>query len=351
MFRILEYFLFFYLGAISTLFFPKGAVIRAFFFWNLFIIILQKMNWVGGLSSLDGYSSNVSERVQGIASFPSEMGLILNLLFCYFVYEPKNSPQYQNRFFSSRFIATIPSSFGRYFLRTSYLYWMFLLFGVLIVFTGNRISMLALLITFLWRLKQSIQWHSLPSYLPLFFVFPVICLCLGYAIFSSIGVYERSADLFSWKNLDLFSLVWDKIDIATELKSDIGLASKEYDLSWWIRLHKWLFVTKSFYLHPATYLQGLGPGFAGPALDGGLLRIFIEYGFVGIYFFWKFFGSLYRINSQTKAMVIAFALNMIFFDAYLAYKTMSFFLFACGSIYAFQISTNFHRFPRLIPSL
>jgi hypothetical protein len=289
------------------------------------------MNWAGGLSSIDGYSSNVSERVQGIASFPSEMGLILNLLFCYFVYEP----------LPSRFIATIPSPFGRYIFRTFYLYWMFLLFGVLIIFTGNRISLVALLLTFLWRLKQSIQLRSFPSYLPLFFVFPMICICLGYAIFSSVGLYERSLDLFSWKNIDLFSLVWDKIDVAYELKSDIDITSKSYDLSWWIRLHKWLFIAKSFYLHPASYLQGLGPGFAGPALDGGWLRIFTEYGLVGTYFFWKFFASLYRINSQTKAMVITFAINMIFFDAYLAYKTMSFFLFVCGSIYAKSVSSDF----------
>jgi hypothetical protein len=32
-------------------------------------------------------------------------------------------------------------------------------------------------------------------------------------------------------------------------------------------------------------------------------------------------------------MMIAFLMNMIFFDAYLAYKTMSFLLFTCGYIF------------------
>ena len=111
-----------------------------------------------------------------------------------------------------------------------------------------------------------------------------------------------------------------------------------YDASWWIRIHKWIFAAKSFFYNPECYLQGLGPGFCGAALDEGLLRIIVEYGIVGTFLFWKFFSSLAKISLQTRWMVIAFLINMIFFDAYLAYKAMSLLLFASG--YAYRRKLN-----------
>ena len=120
-------------------------------------------------------------------------------------------------------------------------------------------------------------------------------------IFKTAGVYERSFELFSLKNIELFEVVWDKIDITAAPIGNEVISSENYDMSWWIRIHKWLFYTKIFVLNPECYLQGLGPGFCGAALDGGILRIIVEYGLIGSLLFWAFFASLYRLNIQTNS--------------------------------------------------
>lgn len=327
-FRILEYFLFFYVGAMATQYFSGRAIVFAFFLWNLFLMTLQKLNWAGGIIS-KGYQDDISARVQGIASFPSEMGLLLNLIFCYLIFDES---------LRNRFVNLFQSQLVRYLLHRLYYYLLFFLFGIFIIFTGNRISIFALVICFFYRLLQELNLRSIGTYISLIVLVPVISLGIGFVIKQTAGVYERSADLFSWKNLELFSVVWENIETSKHPLGDESIESKEiesthYDMSWWIRVHKWLFMIKSYVENPESYLQGLGPGYAGAALDGGILRIITEYGLIGSFLFWNFFSCLFRINPQTKWMGIAFFMNMIFFDAYLAYKSMSFLLFTCGYIF------------------
>ena len=325
--RLLEYFIFFYVGTIAFSYIKAKTIITAFFLWNFLIMALQKVNVIGAIS-VSGYYEDVSTRVFGVASFPSEMGLILNLLFCYMIWDPSISLRLIS------FIKLIPL---RQFLRNCYLYWMFVLFGTFIIFTGNRISIVALLVCFFGRFLQTFKLRSIASLITIMIFIPLLLGGIGFIITQSEGVYERSSDLFSFKNFDLFHTAWDNIDIS---KDPLSLAQEEstenYDLSWWIRIHKWLFAAKSYLSHPAYYLQGLGPGVSGAALDGGLLRILTEYGLIGVFLFWKFFKCIYRLNDQTKWMMISFLLNMIFFDAYLAYKTMSFLFFSIGYIFESQ---------------
>lgn len=321
--RLLEYFLFFYIGAIASRHVNGVVIIRTFFLLNLILMALQKLNLAGGIIAT-GYHADVSVRVQGIASFPSEMGLLLNLLFCYMIYDDSGP---------SKFVTMFRSPAIKHLLRKLYPYAMFCLFGAFVIFTGNRISILALIICFLFRLKSEFNFRSAISWGMLTVLIPLVLAGTAYIIVQTAGVYERSIDLFSWKNFELIEIVWDKIDI-TQAPVGTGIISSEhYDMSWWIRIQKWLFAVKCYLMNPECYLQGLGPGFCGAALDGGILRILVEYGVIGSILFWKFFASLYRLNMQTKWMVIAFAINMIFFDAYLAYKTMSLLLFTCGYIF------------------
>lgn len=329
--RLLEYFLFFYVGTIASHYLKASLIIRVFFLFNLLLMVLQKLNLAGGILA-SGYQANVSERVQGIASFPSEMGLLLNFLFCYMMFDDSGP---------SKFINLFRSPYLKYFLRALYPYWMFSLFAIFVIFTGNRISILALIVSFIFRLRQDFNWRSVSSWITLAILIPLLVTGTAFIITQTAGVYERSVALFSLKNIELFEIVWDKIDISQAPAENEGLPLENYDMSWWIRIHKWLFVIKSYLLNPECYLQGLGPGFCGAALDGGFLRIVTEYGVIGVFFFWKFFASLYRLNRQTQWMIITFAINMLFFDAYLAYKTMSLLLFTCGYIFEKQ-----HRIAR-----
>lgn len=328
--RLLEYFMFFYVGSMASRYIEGRVIIGVFFTWNFVLMLLQKLSLVGAVTVV-GYDGDVSSRVQGIASFPSEMGLLLNLLFCYMIFD--KTP--------SRVIRMIQSPAIRWFLRKSYIYWMFFLFAILVILTGNRISIVALIVCFAFRLKEEVNFRSIGSLLTVAIIVPLSLLAMGSLIINTAAIYQRSAGLFSFRNLELAELVWEKIDLKQNPVGNEVISVSDYDASWWMRIHKWVHVMKAYVSNPAVYLQGLGPGFAWAALDGGLLRIFVENGIIGALLYWKFFSSIYRINLQMKWMSIAFLFNMIFFDAYLAYKTMSFFLFAAG--HSFETEGRAHE--------
>jgi hypothetical protein len=288
---------------------------------------LQKFNLVGGITA-DGYQT-VAARVQGIASFPSEMGLILNFLFCYFLY---NEHKYRLRSFS------FCPPFLRTALKQGYLYGLFILFGIFVVFTGNRISIVALLIAFLAKLKSEFNVRSPVAWLSMSAVSLTLLSTLVIAIINTESVYERSMELFSFKNIEVAQRVWDNIERIHQASESISQSEVKdidnYDASWLIRLHKWCYAIKVYVTHPECYLQGIGPGALGAALDGGWLRILTETGLIGLFLFFRFFSFIYRKSLQLKWMVISFAINMIFFDAYLAYKTMSLLFLVTGYAYA-----------------
>lgn len=322
--RLFEYFLFFYIGALCTQFFPASKVIAAFFGWNLFLMILQKIGLVGQFS-VSGYEATATDRVVGIASFPSEAGVLIDMVFCFLVFNKEPITRVQN-FFSGNL---------RLFLSQTYVYWLFLICSALVINTGSRIAIVALFVAFLFRIKNDLTWHSLAPWL-----YAGVFLTIGAAmaivmISQTESVSTRSAGLLSWKNLDLIRLVWDHINLNYDPIGHETIAhSSDYDMSWWMRIHKWCYALKIYYLHPECYLQGIGPGFAMAAVDGGFVRILTEYGLIGCFLFWKVFSQIYRQSPALKWMVIAFLINMIFFDVYLAYKPMSLLLFVSGCAYS-----------------
>lgn len=322
--RLLEYFVFFYAGSIAYRYLDGKAIVQAFLVWNIAIMLLQKIGLVGGVSS-DGYRL-VAARVQGIASFPSEMGLLLNMLFCYMICEEP----------PGCFISLFRSPVARSWMRQIYPYCLFALFAIFVIFTGNRISIAALLLCFLWRIKEGVWRQGVSAIMALFVLVPLLLAAAAWIMTQTVSVYERSSDLFSFRNLELAQTVWDKIDISQDPmeEGNMVISSENYDTSWWIRIHKWVSILRAYLENPETYLFGVGPGYAGAALDGGILRVLTELGGVGALLFVLFFKALYNINKQTRWMVSALIINMLFFDAHLAYKTMSLLFFLCG--YAFE---------------
>lgn len=327
--RLLEYFLFFYIGTLAARFFDSHTVIKAFFVWNLLWMTLQKFGLIGEFSSIYGYQAEGASRVSGIASFPSEMGALLNLIFCFFLF----APSAERKTISKRF--AIPLLWKQFFKNT-YIYWLFLFFAVLIVMTGSRVAIVALVIPFLFKLKTEIKLRSINSLLgvPAFLICAIVMI--GIMVIQTDSIFERSRGLLSWKNIELAGKVWDKLNIEGKLTDypENVVTYNGQDLSWWIRIHKWAYIFKIYCMHPECYLQGLGPGCAWAALDGGFLRILVETGLIGCFLFWKFFASIYQKSLQLKWMCIALFFNMVFFDAFLAYKLMSLLFITIGYAYS-----------------
>jgi hypothetical protein len=194
----------------------------------------------------------------------------------------------------------------------------------------------ALLVSFLFKLKKEINFRSFISVGMLLTLISILIGGMVIAIFHTDAVLKRSSDLFSMQNINLIETVWNRIDMSQDPIGNESIASDGYDVSWWLRIHKWIYALKIYVYHPECYLHGVGPGFAWSALDGGFLRILTEYGIIGCLLFWKVFSLMFKMNPQLKWMLIAFMINMIFFDAYLAYKTMSFLFFVTGHVYGLK---------------
>jgi hypothetical protein len=324
--RILEYFLFFYIGILASDFFRSNTIITAFFLWNFMLMVLQKFGIIGEFNSLYGYNAKGDYRVAGIASFPSEMGALLNLIFCYYLFSNTNP-------FNKLLI--LPELIRGFFART-YIYWLFLFFAVLVILTGSRIAIIALIVPFLFKLKDQLNTRSAVSWMIAVFFLAGIVVVFFYSISNTEAIALRSKGLISLSNFELGEAVWKAVDIDGNADDVFEKAEYEggYDQSWWIRIHKWCYALKLYCYHPECYLQGVGPGFTGMALDGGLLRVLVECGLIGVFLFWKIFATIARSSPQLKWSVVAFMLNMIFFDAYLAYKVMSLLFFMTGYAYS-----------------
>lgn len=317
--RLLEYFLFFYIGALGALFFSKKRIISAFFWWNALLMAAQKAGVLGQMS-VSGYVIDTG-RVSGIASFPSEAGMLLNLVFCYLIFTEEKS---------SRLRLLLPAAFKPLMIK-SYPYLLFLLCTVLVIITGSRIAIVALLVAFLAHLKRDLSKGFGGSWLLAALFVAIGVLLLTVMIQKTSAIWERSAGLISLRNLELIRTVWHQIETNYDPIGQEAVRFENYDMSWWMRIHKWCYALKIYSQHPECYLQGIGPGFAMAALDGGFVRILTEYGLIGSLLFMKFFSLISRQSLALKWMVVAFCINMIFFDVHLAYKPMSLLFFLSGA--------------------
>lgn len=322
-FRLVEYFIFFYIGAMASRFLRTSTVIRAFFLWNLVLMLLQKMELIGQFS-FGGYDASAAVRVVGVGSFPSETGMFMVIAFCYLAFNDEKS-----RYFNK----VLPPNMKEFFSKT-HVYWLFLICSALVIFTGSRIAIVALIVAFFDRIKTSIDRRSVGTWVLAAFFIAIGTALSTHLILKNKAIIERSFGLLSFANFDLIKLAWDSISIAHDPIGNETVKYESYDLSWWLRIHKWMYALKIYVINPECWLQGVGPGFAMAALDGGFLRILTEYGIIGCYLFWKLFSTVAKQSKQLFWIVVAFAINMIFFDVYMAYKPMSLLFFISGSTMA-----------------
>lgn len=321
--RLFEYFLFFYVGAFASQFFKLSSIIKALFLWNASIMVLQKLGLVGGMTNY-GYAPQLPGAVIGTAGFASEMGLVLSLLFAYFLYSDKP-------LFKSSIV--FPLAIKK-FLTNTRIFWILIIFGVLGALTGNRMCLMAMLICFFFKLVELFRRQSLQVSLVLTGLFLALVFGLALVVMNTPSISNRSGNLFSFKNFTLIGLVWEEIDLTHSPIGNETVEMGEYDPSWWMRIHKWCYALKTYVMNPECYLQGVGPGFAFAALDGGYLRILVEYGLIGCFIFWNFFSCIMKQNKQLKWMMVAFLINMLTFETYLSYKGMSLLLLATGYAYS-----------------
>lgn len=319
--RLCEYFLFFYIGACAARFYSIESIAALFLAWNAILMLLQKMQIVGIFTHQGYQPPSLHDRMLGITSFGAEIGLLINLLFCLLIYS-RHSLMPRRWHLPSALRQTVPALLP-------YALLLFCLF--LTILTGARIAIFTLIAVFILSLPNFVRRRTAVNYLVLLVTLIAGCAVAIYGISYYSSIAERSSGLLSFDNIVLITKVWNNIPVDYDPIGHEAVSNLGYDSSWWMRIHKWCYALKIYCQHPFCWLQGVGPGFAMAALDGGFLRILTEMGIIGSLLYGRLFYLMAQQSTQLKWMTIAFLCNMIFFDAYLAYKPMSLLFLTLGA--------------------
>ena len=96
------------------------------------------------------------------------------------------------------------------------------------------------------------------------------------------------------------------------------------------------------FLQSKAFIWGLGPGFAGSAVDGNYIRIVAEYGLLGIVFYWKWFATFLRRSTYWfKAAIVSVLVTGLYIDIFTSIKTSLL-------IYIFFLISNLEK--KVIPA-
>jgi hypothetical protein len=301
--RIAEYFMFFYIGAEAARQFSLESIIKAIFFVNAVVMILQSYSLIGGFT-VYGWWEDVGYRVVGLTSGPWEIGLVLNLCFCALLFFPERRV--------SAFHATL----------------LFAAFGYLLLLAGGRMPIIAQCAVFAYYLYKQYRRRMGTATL---IVAGAGLLSITLLITNSL-IFERSRSSFNWKNIDAVLNAYQALNLNRPEEFNMNLYfDAQADPSWIMRMSKWCFAFKTFVAAGLSgWLLGTGPGRFGPALDGGLLRLLTEHGIVGLMVFVSLLINMSRKNSLLMACVIAFLINAAFLDVHITYKVMALLFFTSG---------------------
>ena len=295
-FRNLQYVSFFLLGLLLAQRLSLERMLRAYTLYLVIFIALQYFNLLPSFSAFVGSSRAIAN-----TGGPYELAAIAALLGFFFWHQARN------RFY---FVCAI----------------------VILVMTQSRITLAAfVLVMFALGVKTRGRIVGLSVGLAAALVFS----------FVDLAVLDRFAGLFDEKTLQTFVKLlgdipsfpdtWGYRDWAFSTFMDA--LPTDGDTSAIIRF------TRQFSLIQSTLncgtecvLFGLGPSFAVSAVDGNLVRLFVEYGVIGTLLFlvgtWqvaKRTGNRTVISYYVLLVITAFAIDIL-----VSSKAMSLFWFLCG---------------------
>jgi hypothetical protein len=292
-------------------------VIAAFVIYSGILIIAQDLHFIGGYS--DGVYKAILSKPTGSTNGSYEISMVLALM----------SPVF--------FIAKNRLTTYFYVLSCAFL----------ILLTESRTALIIQLFTFLFWLIFLIKINPIKKMvlLVLSLIFLISLVVVNIDLFSRFSGLFTSDTYYAFERIFSMSHAQSPGDGAKEfLDQQVTLktgAAKSYllevggdsaDLSAMIRFNKWVWAVKSLLAQGYFYIAiGIGGGVLGNAVDGGLVRILIEYGIVGFSLFLLFhFKAFKNIRSLEFLVVITFLLSNLFIDYYLSYKVTSVFFLILG---------------------
>lgn len=313
-FRILEYWIFFYIGVSVKNFASLRRVLKPFIIINLLIICAQAAGIIGGFR--DGVYLERARLPTGMTNGSYEVGFLLTLV-------------------------AVPFFFSKDRFRAFFLIVLF----ICILLTQSRSAILLFVGLFVF----SVSGRHLIS------LKTILSAVFGVAIASLIILsLDRFNNLSFKENFRAIEYIYittpgepkgvqGKDILVNQASYKTGQAAaplleafgSNVDLSLLIRFQKWSWAFGTYFNQGGlSYLFGIGPGALGNALDGGLFRLLIENGMLGLLAYTLFLitcasrGGRYNVS-----LVSIFIFGNLFIDYYLSYKVASMFYLLIGVMF------------------
>lgn len=261
-------------------------------------------------------------------------------------------------------LAVVAAFMVIFFYEYELLYFSFFAFVVLL-FTESRVTFVATMFALFVNFDRGSSFaRKIGFYIPvILLVVPVVGLAFVFSddvssLFSERNVFDRIVSFFSYETFYSVSSAWAgasevfsskefaALNIQDKLSGSVAL---EGDVSAIVRFVNWAILIKSTVLSVDSFLIGLGPSFAGKAVDGGYVRVFVEVGFVGFAIFVSFLCSLlFGVRSRLVFYyLIILSLSAVFIDIFTTYKAMFLFWVFYGD-YLYRLSNGEYRAPCLV---
>lgn len=304
-FRHFEYFLFVFLGYMLAYY---GFNFRAWLFvYLVYVLTLIPLQSYGLVPVFSGFSP---DRAIANTGGPWELAAVVAFLFFYFV--------------EYRYFYLVLASF------------------VALVLTESRVTLAATLLSFWLSLNRSCSPGRL-FFLYLSCALLVVLVITALLVFpsdlhpalsSERNVVHRVLSFFSYETLaSVLNTVDSAAGVATSeefLNLSLGeklggeLEAVGGDPSAIVRFTNWVILLKSVFQSVDSVFLGLGPSFAGKAVDGGFVRLFVETGFVGLALYLAFIVSALA-TARSKVVfyyLLVLSVSAIFIDIFTTYKAM-----------------------------
>jgi hypothetical protein len=295
--RNLQYMCFYFLGVALVKHVSLDRIFRCYLWYVVVVLLLQYLSIIPTLSLFEG-----SRRAVGNTGGPYELAVLASAIALFFWFQQRRP--------------------------------LYALLGVIILLlTESRVTLVGLLLIVFFKsfgMRGRIVFALVGAAL-------VAALAAG-----NVGVLSRFMLLLDPTTLDTFASLTKGIPVFTDTwnyrawafvdYSDL-LTDTEGDRSTFIRYIRQTSLLMSVSQCQAEcVLFGLGPSFASSAVDGNLVRLYVEYGVVGTFLF---LAGLWRIARSTRNATVIFYLCLLLFtalaiDILVSSKAMSLFWFLCG---------------------
>jgi len=307
--RLLEYATFLIFGALCTSRRLLVAIALLIILLNTGAALGQMFLGWGGFP-YSRYAQEVGARAIGLTAGPWEMAAVVNIALAYLAYSWGQRPEQIARFLSIYMVAL-----------------------VCMILSGSRVGLVVnTLIVASYFMTQSVKpWNKVLG------IGAVLAISALTFLTVPNSLVERSRALVEQGNLERTQQIGRRDGCqsggAGETIDFAVVDDGKHDPSWGVRAQKWATAFCIFNQTPGNYLLGVGPGYFGPALDGGFFRVLVEHGSIGLLFL---LSSLIGGDSAFRSyrlFAIVFAAHMVFIDIYLSYKFISLLLFMLGAMH------------------